>query len=187
MNTIENDISRIKYINDSDEIDISPQDNKSAEDIFPTQGTRPQNVSNGDETVYQRAIQSMLTSVYGNNGDTATPEEQKALEDLARMYPRMFAAIPMMQWDLFKTLAVKNSNYGVGNITMGGDVYNDPKAMQFALTALSIRLNDKMQRFMNLVRKEEVGTADETIMDTLLDMSNYALIGAVLLTNNWGK
>ena len=173
---VEDEVKNIPYVDAPSDLDIGSRASGAVSNIE-------------DESIpeFERLVANMLTSVYGNNGSTATDEEKLALQDMARRYPNMFRAIPMLQWDLFKTLAVKNKNYGAGNITMGGDIYNDPQAMQFAMTALSIRLNDKMQRFMNLVRTGEAGTSDETVMDTLLDMSNYALIGAVILTNNWGK
>ncbi len=141
-----------------------------------------------NRTEYEQHMAKMFGHVFGDDfGSTATPEEKQALEYLATRFPETFQSIPTLQWELFKTLAVKNYNYGDQNITMGGDIYGDDKAMHFALVALSIRMNDKMQRFMNLVRRGDVGTSDETVLDTLRDMSNYALIGVVMLSEKWGR
>jgi hypothetical protein len=49
-------------------------------------------------------------------------------------------------------------------------------------------MSDKMSRVANLIRKARVGqsaaVADESVTDTLLDLSNYAIILAMYLKHS---
>ena len=54
------------------------------------------------------------------------------------------------------------------------------------LTAM-VRLSDKYSRLKNFLNEEEMKVKDETIIDTLHDLSNYALIGCVLYEENRHK
>lgn len=46
---------------------------------------------------------------------------------------------------------------------------------EFGLTASAIRINDKNERFKQLIKKE-AQVKDESIEDTLLDLANYAVL-----------
>lgn len=46
---------------------------------------------------------------------------------------------------------------------------------EFGLTASAIRINDKNERFKQLIKKE-AQVKDESIKDTLLDLANYAVL-----------
>lgn len=61
--------------------------------------------------------------------------------------------------------------------------YGDSFSQTFAeegLTAARIRLTDKLNRFKMLSRSEQL-VADESIIDTLMDLANYALLTVVEL------
>jgi len=61
--------------------------------------------------------------------------------------------------------------------------YGDSFGKQFAeygIVSSAIRLEDKFNRFKNLI-KNEAKVKDETIEDTLLDMANYAIMTVVEL------
>jgi hypothetical protein len=63
-----------------------------------------------------------------------------------------------------KTFIKKNKDYGNSF---------DKSLDQFGLIASAIRMSDKLSRFVTLINnKAEVN--DESIIDTLLDLSNYA-------------
>ena len=89
------------------------------------------------------------------------------------------------QYDLFCT---KQYDYGCGNITLGGDLDNDEDRM-FALTALVIRMNDKVNRLKNIIVKHKGDNAvkDETYMDAFKDLSVYGVIAQLVSERVWGK
>lgn len=51
---------------------------------------------------------------------------------------------------------------------------------------IMVRMTDKLMRASNLLTREAM-VADESIMDTLKDLSNYALILAIKLEEEHGK
>ena len=57
---------------------------------------------------------------------------------------------------------------------------------QLALIGVAIRLNDKVQRLLNLV-KSNSDPKNESIRDAFLDISNYGAIAQVVMDGEWGK
>lgn len=49
-----------------------------------------------------------------------------------------------------------------------------------------IRLGDKYRRFCTLTRSDEQSVKDESIVDTLLDLANYAIMTVMELENDKG-
>jgi len=47
---------------------------------------------------------------------------------------------------------------------------------QFGITSALVRISDKYNRLMNLASGKKVQVKDESIRDTLLDLSNYCLL-----------
>ena len=90
----------------------------------------------------------------------------------------LFKNITEAQYDLF---AKKQHDYGPGNISMVGD-------NELALLALAIRMNDKVQRMLNIMHNNKGETAvDETLHDTFQDISVYGVIAQIVLKEKWGK
>lgn len=80
-----------------------------------------------------------------------------------------------VQFDLF---CKKHKDYGSENLVDGLEP-ND------VLMGLFFRMNDKLNRFKNLIGKTI--ELDETLEDTLNDISNYANIAQIILKEKWGK
>jgi len=51
---------------------------------------------------------------------------------------------------------------------------------KFGLVAAAVRIGDKVNRFENLIDKENL-VKDESISDTLLDLATYALMTAMYI------
>ena len=96
-----------------------------------------------------------------------------------------FKLIASEQYDLF---CKKQYDYGSGNITLGGDMEDDEDRM-FALTALVIRMNDKVNRLKNIIIKHRGQNAvdNETYMDAFKDLSIYGIIAQLVSEKVWGK
>ena len=89
-----------------------------------------------------------------------------------------FERINQEQIELF---AKKQHDYGPGNISMGGN-------KELALLGIAIRTNDKVQRLLNILHNNKGKTAvNETIVDTLQDLSIYGIIAQILNNDKWGK
>ena len=58
--------------------------------------------------------------------------------------------------------------------------------VKLALTGLWFRMNDKMQRFQQIVINNQE-PENESLMDTFMDLANYALIAQLVKEKVWGK
>jgi hypothetical protein len=80
----------------------------------------------------------------------------------------------------------KNKNYGMNNISGDEDVdLNDPESKKEALQGLYFRMRDKMARFKQLIETNSQGSNDESLNDTLNDLSNYSNIAIIVNKDNW--
>ena len=82
--------------------------------------------------------------------------------------------LKLIQEEELKLYEEKNLNYG----DSFGKMYE-----QFGLVASVIRLSDKLSRFTQLVKEKSFGTSEESIRDTLIDLSNYANMTIIELDN----
>ena len=115
-------------------------------------------------------------------------KNKEVVRAIENEYPIMmdrFVNITKDQHDLF---CRKQYDYGCGNITLGGNLDNEEDRM-FALTALVIRMNDKVNRLKNIIVKHKGDSAveDETYMDAFKDLSVYGVIAQLVSERVWGK
>ena len=96
-------------------------------------------------------------------------------------FPKTMEEFEKINKEQYKLFASKQHDYGPGNIDMGG---NKP----LALLALAVRMNDKVQRLLNILYNNKGETAvEETLKDTFQDLSVYGIIGQILSNDKWGK
>ena len=72
--------------------------------------------------------------------------------------------------DIHKTYELKNRKYG----NSFSKTYEE-----YGPVMLCIRLDDKLGRLKQLLLNGETGTKDESVIDTLLDLANYAIMGVM--------
>jgi len=110
--------------------------------------------------------------------------EESFIKALESQYPDMtneFKQICKEQYELF---CAKMSNYGKGNIMLGGDIDNkDDRTL--ALQGIVIRLNDKTNRLINLLLKNKKDVVNESILDTFQDIINYSIIALIIERKLW--
>ena len=78
--------------------------------------------------------------------------------------------------EALRVLLGRNADYGPLNITNG---WPDP------LTALVVRMGDKLERIKNLLAKGEGDVYGERARDSWLDLGNYAFIGCLVIDGSW--
>ena len=86
------------------------------------------------------------------------------------------------QWELF---CKKQKDYGPKNISVGTNLETEEE-VKLALTGLWFRMNDKMQRFQQIVINNQE-PENESLTDTFMDLANYALIAQLVKEKVWGK
>ena len=80
----------------------------------------------------------------------------------------------------------KQEDYGPTNVGMGKSVVEDEVDIKVSLMGLSIRMNDKIQRLLNLTLHNKE-PKNESLEDTLIDIANYAVMGLIVNRGKWGK
>lgn len=70
----------------------------------------------------------------------------------------------------------RHKDYGPDNIARA---YPDP------LTALVVRMSDKLERIKNLLRQGDGQVYGERLRDSWIDLANYALIGVMVQDGTW--
>lgn len=74
--------------------------------------------------------------------------------------------------ELYSTYIKKNSDYGNSF---------DRSLDEWGLQAAAFRMDDKMNRFKNLVKTGSFKVKDESVVDTLKDLANYAIMTAMYI------
>lgn len=105
---------------------------------------------------------------------------------MGQKYPKMIDEFEDITHDMVNLFCMKQSDYGPKNIGMGDVVVDTDKKVKRSLTGLSVRMNDKIQRMLNLMlnNKEPL---NESIEDTLIDIANYAVMALIVQRKLWGK
>jgi hypothetical protein len=113
-------------------------------------------------------------------------EKMNVVSDFEYKYPNLSKYFLELQSQQYKLFAEKMLSYGIDNIAMGTQLEN-PDDIKLSLTAIWIRMNDKMNRLKNLVLKGNKNPLkDESVMDSWKDLVNYSLI-AQLVSEGWWK
>jgi hypothetical protein len=106
-------------------------------------------------------------------------------EKVVGQYPTTVDTFAKVQEENFAVFCQKQHDYGSRNISLGGDMDRDDDK-KLALIGITIRLNDKVQRLLNLI-KDNDDPANESIRDAFLDISNYGAIAQVVMDGKWSK
>lgn len=108
------------------------------------------------------------------------------VELMEEEYPEMMGEFRRIQQKQYALFAVKQHDYGPHNISMGTDL-KDEKDVKLALTALAVRINDKVNRLVNLIIKRDSEGHAEPTMDAFKDLSVYGIIAQIVRNGKWGK
>ena len=124
--------------------------------------------------------------IIGQNGNEGLHYDKlDAISFITEKYPettKMFQDMQFEQWELF---CKKQKDYGPKNISVGSNLETEEE-VKLALTGLWFRMNDKMQRFQQIVINNQE-PENESLMDTFMDIGNYAIIAQLVKEKVWGK
>jgi len=134
--------------------------------------------------------------VFIKDGNTISPVNDRKIverkqEDTVFIfeseYPSLSLEFKNIQREMYEMFAAKHMDYGLNNITLGGDIINNEADRKFSLTGLAIRLTDKISRLKNLLTNGKNYVKGEAMEDTFLDVANYGIIGLLVGRNKWKK
>ena len=110
----------------------------------------------------------------------------KAIKYIEEHYPetaKEFQRLQFEQWELFcKT----QMDYGPSNISMGTSL-DTGEEKRLSKIGLIVRINDKVQRLINLVVKNNRKAQNEPTIDAFKDLSCYGIIAQIVEAGKWGK
>jgi len=69
---------------------------------------------------------------------------------------------------------------------MGNRTIDTDEDVQKSMIGLVVRMNDKIQRLMNLILDNR-DPQNESVEDTLIDIANYAVMAKIVINKDWGK
>jgi len=114
--------------------------------------------------------------------------DKETLELVNKMeatYPNMTSEFKKICIEQYLTFVKKQNDYGPANIAMNTHLENE-QDLKLSLTGLTVRMNDKMSRLINLILKKNK-PQNESIEDTFMDLSVYGKIALVVMRGKWGK
>ena len=123
------------------------------------------------------------------------------VQDIEEQYPECIDELLKNFDKAYKLWCRKQSDYGDGNIRLGLEISsessipptnNHTQNRTLAQLGIIIRMNDKIQRLLNIYKKnifyeKGIEVPDESIEDTCIDLMNYANMLIVLKNDKWGK
>lgn len=112
-------------------------------------------------------------------------KEDKYTKQLQEEYPTIYEGYTQIMAEQLELFAKKHIDYGMSNISAGTQLQNDEER-EFALTGLWYRINDKVNRWKNLlINKAEAN--NEPLTDTYQDLTNYGIIAQLVERGMWKK
>lgn len=110
---------------------------------------------------------------------TKNVKQKDVTEFMMKEYPTLMNSIKDHMNTCFTLMAKKQMDYGMGNIAMNGN-------KKLALLGIMIRINDKVQRALNILEKDQ-DPNNESLEDTAQDITNYGAIFNTVLKDEWKK
>ena len=101
-------------------------------------------------------------------------------------YPETFAEFQKITQFMYDLFSSKQADYGPTNIGMGQSVVVEDEHVKKSMLALSVRMNDKVQRLLNMTFNDHMPN-HESLEDTLVDIANYAVMAIIVNRKKWGK
>ena len=132
------------------------------------------------------------TDLYNNIMKRVDSMEQKTttiediIEYIKENYPETEEMFQKELNNMYLTFCRKQYDYGPNNIAMGTLLSND-KEISMSLLGIIVRLNDKVNRMVNLATKHDFKAQNEPIEDAFLDVAIYCVMALIVKSGKWSK
>ena len=113
------------------------------------------------------------------------PKMPEAIQILQKEYPTIAKGYEQIILEQYELFAKKHLDYGMSNISAGTQLSNSDE-IEFALTGLWYRLNDKVNRWKNMIISKRKAN-NEPLIDTYQDITNYGIIAQLVERGLWKK
>lgn len=119
----------------------------------------------------------------------APVEPKKATKsqcEISSRYPSTYEEFTRINDRMLELFCDKQADYGPTNIGMGNAIVDDDDDVKKSLLGLSVRMNDKVQRLLNITLNDRKPN-NESVEDTLMDLANYSVMALIVMKKVWGK
>ena len=110
----------------------------------------------------------------------------EAIKYIEKHYPETAKAFQEIQYEQWETFCKKQMDYGPSNISMGTQLKTDSEK-RLSLVGLIVRINDKVQRLLNLMVRNNREAQNEPSIDAFKDLACYGIIAQIVQNGKWGK
>ena len=112
--------------------------------------------------------------------------DHPAVVYIEKLYPETAKEFKKIQKDQYLLFCQKQMDYGPSNIAMGTELKTDEEK-RLSKVGLIVRINDKVQRLINLVVRNNRKSQNEPTIDAFKDLSCYGIIAQIVENGKWGK
>ena len=105
---------------------------------------------------------------------------------IENQYPETAREFKRLQKEQYELFCKKQMDYGPSNISMGTSLSTDDEK-RLSLVGLIVRVNDKVQRLINLIVKNNRKAQNEPTVDAFKDLACYGIIAQIVQNGKWGK
>ena len=113
-------------------------------------------------------------------------ETHEAINYIEENYPETAKEFQRIQFEQYLLFCRKQMDYGPTNISMGTPLKTDSEK-RLSLVGLIVRINDKVQRLLNLMVKNNRKAQNEPTVDAFKDLACYCIIAQIVQNGKWGK
>ena len=118
--------------------------------------------------------------------DSLKREKDEAITYIEKHYPETAKEFQKLQFEQYALFCKKQMDYGPSNISMGTSLTTDSEK-RLSLVGLIVRINDKVQRLLNLMVKNNREAQNEPTIDAFKDLACYGIIAQIVKNGKWGK
>jgi hypothetical protein len=112
------------------------------------------------------------------------PDED--VREIEKNFPIMTEEFKRIQKEQYILFCKKQKNYGPDNISMGTSLERD-NDKRLSLQGLFFRMNDKINRYKQMIMFGSQDAVGEPLSDTFKDISVYGIIAQLVQSGKWGK
>tara|TARA_B100001094_G_C18162924_1_gene790392 strand:+ start:1751 stop:2200 length:450 start_codon:yes stop_codon:yes gene_type:complete len=135
-------------------------------------------------------VNSSRMDIIGQNGNDGLHYAEIGTDDaisyIEKNYPETAKEFQRLQFEQWQLFCQKQMDYGPSNIAMGTDLTTSDQK-RLSKIGLIVRINDKVQRLINLVIKNNREAQNEPTIDAFKDLACYGIIAQIVDNGKWGK
>lgn len=113
-------------------------------------------------------------------------KQNSVVIEMEKKFPVMTAEFKRIQQAQYELFCAKQSNYGPDNISMGSTLERE-EDRKLSLQGLFFRINDKVNRYKQMIMFGSKDAVGESLDDTFKDISVYGIIAQLVQSGKWGK